>query len=75
MTISLFKDDEVEGTGTLDPFRLTKDEADIAEALSKRIACLLYTSFVDIYRVFISLTLSYGVLGVGNFCWSAFGLG
>lgn len=37
-TISLFKDDEVEGTGTLDPFRLTKDEADIAEALSKRIA-------------------------------------
>lgn len=37
-TISLFKDDEVGGSGVLDPFRLTKDEANIAEALSKRIA-------------------------------------
>ena len=37
-TISLFKDDEAEGSGVLDPFRLTKDEANIAEALSKRIA-------------------------------------
>ena len=37
-TISLFKDDEAEGSGVLDPFRLTKEEANIAEALSKRIA-------------------------------------
>ncbi|WP_291530264.1 Wzz/FepE/Etk N-terminal domain-containing protein [Bacteroides sp. UBA939] len=36
--VSLFKDEEVGGDGTLNPFRLTKNEADIAEALSKRIA-------------------------------------
>ena len=39
------------------------------------VGVIRFSSFVDIYRVFISLTLSYGVLGVGNFCWSAFGLG
>ena len=39
------------------------------------VGVIRFSSFVDIYRVFISLTLSYGVLVVGNFCWSAFGLG
>lgn len=39
------------------------------------VGVIRFSSFVDIYRVFISLTLSYGVLGIGNFCWSAFGLG
>ncbi|WP_300693174.1 Wzz/FepE/Etk N-terminal domain-containing protein [uncultured Bacteroides sp.] len=36
--ISLFRDDEEPGDGALNPFRLTKDEANIAEALSNRIA-------------------------------------
>lgn len=39
------------------------------------VGVIRFSSFVDIYRVFISLTISYGVLGIGNFCWSAFGLG
>lgn len=39
------------------------------------VGVIRFSSFVDIYRVFISLTLSYGTLGIGNFCWSAFGLG
>lgn len=36
-TLSLFKDEEEEGDGKLDPFHLTKDEAAIAKVLSKRI--------------------------------------
>lgn len=39
------------------------------------VGVIRFSSFVDVYRVFISLTISYGVLGIGNFCWSAFGLG
>lgn len=39
------------------------------------IGIIRFSSFVDIYRVFISLTLSYGLLGLGNFCWSALGFG
>ena len=36
--ISLFRDDEAPGDGVLNPFRLTKDEANIAEALNQRIS-------------------------------------
>lgn len=39
------------------------------------VGVIRFSSFVDIYRVFISLTISYGVLGIGNFCWSAIGMG
>lgn len=39
------------------------------------VGVIRYSSFVDVYRVFMSLTLSYGLLGAGNFCWSALGLG
>lgn len=31
--------------------------------------------FVDIYRVFLSLTSAYGILSLGNFCWSVLDLG
>ena len=34
-----------------------------------------FSSFVDIYRVFWSLTISYVVLFLGNCCWSVSGLG
>lgn len=37
-TLSLFKDEPEEGDAKLDPFRLTKDESAIADALSKRIS-------------------------------------
>lgn len=37
-TLSLFKDEAEEGAGKLNPFHLTKDEAAIAVALSKRIS-------------------------------------
>ncbi|WP_276858571.1 SDR family NAD(P)-dependent oxidoreductase [Bacteroides fluxus] len=39
------------------------------------VGIIRFSSFVDIYRVFLCLTLSYGVSGVGNFCWSVWGLG
>lgn len=39
------------------------------------VGVIRFSSFVDIYRVFQSLTLGYGVLGLGNFFWSAIGLG
>lgn len=39
------------------------------------VGVIRFSSFVDIYRVFISLTISYGLLGIGNFCWLAFGFG
>ncbi len=39
------------------------------------VGVIRFSSFVDIYRVFQSLTLGYGVLGLGNFFWSALGLG
>lgn len=39
------------------------------------VGVIRFSSFVDIYRVFISLTLSYGLLGIGNFCWAILGLG
>lgn len=39
------------------------------------VGVIRFSSFVDIYRVFISLTISYGILSIGNFCWSTFGLG
>lgn len=31
------------------------------------VGVIRFSSFVDIYRVFISLTISYGLLGIGNF--------
>ena len=37
-TLSLFKDEPEEGDAKLDPFRLTRDESAIADALSKRIS-------------------------------------
>lgn len=39
------------------------------------VGVIRFSSFVDIYRVFISLSISYGILAVGNFCWSILGLG
>lgn len=39
------------------------------------VGVIRFSSFVDIYRVFLSLTLSYGVLALANFSWSLFGLG
>lgn len=44
-------------------------------ALRTYVGVIRFSSFVDIYRVFWSLTLSFGILGLGNFCWSVFGLG
>ncbi|ADV44744.1 polysaccharide biosynthesis protein [Bacteroides helcogenes] len=38
--------------------------------LQTYVGVIRFSSFVDIYRVFLSLTLSYGILGIGNFCWS-----
>lgn len=37
------------------------------------VGIIRFSSFVDIYRMFLCLTLSYGVLWVGNLCWSFFG--
>ena len=37
-TLSLVKDEREEGDAKLDPFRLTRDESAIADALSKRIS-------------------------------------
>lgn len=37
-TMSLFKDEPESGTGELDPFRLTREEADVAKALNGRIS-------------------------------------
>lgn len=39
------------------------------------VGVIRFSSFVDIYRVFWSLTLGYGVLGLGNLAWAALGLG
>ncbi|WP_291530266.1 polysaccharide biosynthesis protein [Bacteroides sp. UBA939] len=39
------------------------------------VGVIRFSSFVDIYRVFLSLTLSYGLLGIGNYCWFTFGMG
>lgn len=39
------------------------------------VGVIRFSSFVDIYRVFICLTLSYGILGAGNLCWSALNIG
>ena len=39
------------------------------------VGIIRFSSFVDIYRVFICLTLSFGLLGLGNFCWALFGFG
>lgn len=36
------------------------------------VGIIRFSSFVDIYRIFLCLTLSYGVLWLGNFCWSLF---
>lgn len=44
-------------------------------ALRTYVGVIRFSSFVDIYRVFCSLTLGYGVLGLGNFLWSVLGLG
>lgn len=38
------------------------------------VGIIRFSSFIDIYRVFICLTLSFGLLGLGNFCWWLFGL-
>jgi FlaA1/EpsC-like NDP-sugar epimerase len=39
------------------------------------VGVIRFSSFVDIYRVFWSLTISYVVLFLGNCCWSVSGLG
>lgn len=39
------------------------------------VGVIRFSSFVDIYRVFLSLTSAYGILSLGNFCWSVLGLG
>ena len=39
------------------------------------VGVIRFSSFVDIYRVFWSLTISYAVLFLGNYCWSVSGLG
>ena len=33
------------------------------------VVVIRFYSFVDISRVFVSLTLGYGMLGIGNFAW------
>lgn len=44
-------------------------------ALRTYVGVIRFSSFVDIYRVFCSLTLGYGILSIGNFFWSILGLG
>lgn len=44
-------------------------------ALRTYVGVIRFSSFVDIYRVFCSLTLGYGILSIGNFFWSVLGLG
>ena len=39
------------------------------------VGVIRFSSFVDIYRVLWSLTISYAVLFLGNYCWSVSGLG
>lgn len=39
------------------------------------VGVIRFSSFVDICRVFLSLTSAYGLLGLGNFCWSVSGWG
>ena len=39
------------------------------------VGVIRFSSFVDIYRAFVCLTFSYGLLGLGNFCWDVFGFG
>ncbi|MDO5420770.1 MAG: polysaccharide biosynthesis protein [Bacteroides sp.] len=39
------------------------------------VGVIRFSSFVDIYRVFLSLTSAYGILSLGNFCWSVLDLG
>ena len=36
------------------------------------VGIIRFSSFVDIYRIFLCLTFSYGILWLGNFCWSLF---
>ncbi len=38
------------------------------------VGVIRFSSFVDIYRVLWSLTISYAVLFLGNYCWSVSGL-
>lgn len=44
-------------------------------ALRTYVGVIRFSSFVDIYRVFCSLTLGYGILSIGNFFWFVLGLG
>lgn len=39
------------------------------------VVVIRFSSFVDISRVFVSLTLGYGMLGIGNFAWQVGGGG
>lgn len=39
------------------------------------VGVIRFSSFVDIYRLLICLTLNFSVFGLGSFCWSLFGLG
>lgn len=39
------------------------------------VGIIRFSSFVDIYRVLVCLTVSYGLLGLGNLAWSALGMG
>lgn len=39
------------------------------------VGVIRFSSFVDIYRVFLCLALGYGTLSIGNYCWSVLKLG
>lgn len=39
------------------------------------VGIIRFSSFVDIYRVFLCVTLIYGLLGLGNVCWHFMGWG
>lgn len=39
------------------------------------VGIIRFSSFVDIYRVFLCVTFIYGLLGIGNMCWRFLGLG
>lgn len=42
------------------------------QAFHTYVGIIRFSSFVDIYRMFLCLTLSFGILWLGNFCWSFF---
>lgn len=36
------------------------------------VGIIRFSSFVDILRLFVCITVIYGLLGTGNFCWPFF---